>query len=983
MSVHSSLSGIELHESKRLKEPVRTASTANITLATPGASMDGVTLTNGDRVLLKNQSTAAQNGLYIWAGASTLLVRTSDADAAADFVYGFLTFVREGTANAATYWLFATTSAITVDTTSLSFTAVLASGLFGGEVTGTDFNATGLTGAVSASRYVGATTGGPPSTGTFAIGDFVVARNATAGQPNFWICTVAGSPGTWVPDSSNPLTAVGDLIIGGTVANGYAANTRLAAGATSGHVLTSQGSGVAPAWAAPTGSGGGGGGGSGALVPIMVVGPLTAAQTTLPFTFIPQTGFRNLRLVVSGRSTAAVTVTGLQVVFNSDTGTNYDYSLSQSASNTTTVQTVTANTSGLTGVVPGSTGLASSAGMAYVYMPSYNSTTFNKTWHGEGASHTTGVVTGIEFTAVGGQWESTAAINSITLQLGSGNFDVGSYACLYGEMDTAGVLLTPASNMLYETTLTAAAASISTGTLSQSYRDLRVEVIARGDTAATSTAMSMRINGDTGANYNFEQIRANGAAAGGTSSTGQTSGNIFLNMPAATGTANVFGSTTIRYVNYTATVGFKTWSSLGFDLLTNAPQVDGYSGWWASQVPITALSFTPAAGNFVAGTTIRVYGEPAASGGASVGTGTRLRISANQSTTTGTATLINWDVEDNDADNQHYESATNLSGTVTKTAGSQTVTGSGTAFTTELSIGQVISVTGTATEKRAVIAIASATSLTVNSAFVNTQAGATATRINSAVVFRQPGFYTLETNIYSAALSTGAITLAFYLNNLTTVTSGTAIAQSDPIFVNASAGYNLVATRQFQQWDFVEVVWTQNAGTVNVLADERTHWAINARPTVIVAVPYVNIQDQKAQNTAGGTFTSGADRTRDLNTIDSDTAGIASLATNQVTIPAGTYRYKISSPGYQCGAHQAFLYNVTDTTEVKRGSTETSGSASATTTSSMVTGKVRISGSKAFEVRHRCTTTSNTNGFGLPANFGTEIYTTFEAWKEG
>lgn len=51
----------------------------------------------------------------------------------------------------------------------------------------------GLTGATQATRYVGATTSGAPATGTFAIGDFVIDR----ANGYLWICTTAGSPGTW------------------------------------------------------------------------------------------------------------------------------------------------------------------------------------------------------------------------------------------------------------------------------------------------------------------------------------------------------------------------------------------------------------------------------------------------------------------------------------------------------------------------------------------------------------------------------------------------------------------------------------------------------------------------------------------------------------------------------------------------------------------------------------------------------------------
>lgn len=55
------------------------------------------------------------------------------------------------------------------------------------------FAPTGLTGATTASRYVGATASGAPASGTFAVGDFVVDQGASA----IWVCKFAGTPGTW------------------------------------------------------------------------------------------------------------------------------------------------------------------------------------------------------------------------------------------------------------------------------------------------------------------------------------------------------------------------------------------------------------------------------------------------------------------------------------------------------------------------------------------------------------------------------------------------------------------------------------------------------------------------------------------------------------------------------------------------------------------------------------------------------------------
>jgi pectate lyase-like protein len=107
----------------------------------------------------------------------------------------------------------------------------------------------GLPGATASSAYAGATTGGAPATGTWAVGQWVVDRTGA-----FWVCTAAGTPGTWTAVSgsggtlSNPMTAVGDLLYGGTAG----APARLA-GSTSvtPKVLAQTGTGsasAAPAW---------------------------------------------------------------------------------------------------------------------------------------------------------------------------------------------------------------------------------------------------------------------------------------------------------------------------------------------------------------------------------------------------------------------------------------------------------------------------------------------------------------------------------------------------------------------------------------------------------------------------------------------------------------------------------------------------------------------------------------------------------------
>lgn len=85
------------------KDSVCAASTGNLNLSSPGASIDGVSLSNGDRVLVKDQTTASQNGIYIWNGASTAMTRSDDAGTAAEMEAAVVS-VEEGTSNAGTQW---------------------------------------------------------------------------------------------------------------------------------------------------------------------------------------------------------------------------------------------------------------------------------------------------------------------------------------------------------------------------------------------------------------------------------------------------------------------------------------------------------------------------------------------------------------------------------------------------------------------------------------------------------------------------------------------------------------------------------------------------------------------------------------------------------------------------------------------------------------------------------------------------------------
>ena len=149
---------------------------------------------------------------------------------------------------------------------------------------------------------------------------------------------------------------------------------------------------------------------------------------------------------------------------------------------------------------------------------------------------------------------------------------------------------------------------------------------------------------------------------------------------------------------------------------------------------------------------------------------------------------------------------------------------------------------------------------------------------------------------------------------------------------------------------------------------------------------YAIIGDQKSNNTHGGTFTSGAWQTRDLNAELSDPDGIVSISSNQFTLAAGSYLVKASAPARRCAYHQTRLQNITDSTTVEYGSSEQSygtGNDNYYVTRSFLSAQFTISASKVFEIQHRCGTTHTSYGMGVASNFGnTELYTLVEIYKE-
>ncbi len=126
------------------KASVRAATTVTDTLATAfadGQVIDGVTLVTGDRILIKNQSTQTENGIYVVA-ASGAPTRSTDADTGAELTGGTFCFVEEGTLNADTGWVASHNGVPTLGSTNITFVQFSSAGVI---LAGDGLTKTGVT----------------------------------------------------------------------------------------------------------------------------------------------------------------------------------------------------------------------------------------------------------------------------------------------------------------------------------------------------------------------------------------------------------------------------------------------------------------------------------------------------------------------------------------------------------------------------------------------------------------------------------------------------------------------------------------------------------------------------------------------------------------------------------------------------------------------------------------------------------------------
>lgn len=266
--------------------------------------------------------------------------------------------------------------------------------------------------------------------------------------------------------------------------------------------------------------------------------------------------------------------------------------------------------------------------------------------------------------------------------------------------------------------------------------------------------------------------------------------------------------------------------------------------------------------------------------------------------------------------------------------------------------------------------------------------GVTQFRMASGAALVRGRWYNNNANVDFAPAPPGAgvrqdrIVLSCSWNDINDATRDPAIQVAQTIrlirLINAPA----VTTTDGVLWEIpLYVIETNVANDVSIISDDR-EFLLEAAGAGGFYDAYVCVRDLKAQDVDGGTFTSGAWRTRDITHEQADTAGICTLAANQITLPAGTYRCMISAPAYRVGNHQARLQNITTAGTILSGTTEGCGDAAYTITRSIIAGRFTLAGAHTLEVQHRCFETIAGSGFGSACNFTEEIYTVAEFWRE-
>lgn len=228
--------------------------------------------------------------------------------------------------------------------------------------------------------------------------------------------------------------------------------------------------------------------------------------------------------------------------------------------------------------------------------------------------------------------------------------------------------------------------------------------------------------------------------------------------------------------------------------------------------------------------------------------------------------------------------------------------------------------------------------------------------------------------ITTAVTQFGAVATNVYNNALDAFTSSTSAASSASAAAAASESASQIAgatewvsgttyAKGVCVWSPIDLVTYRRAvagaGTLDPSADPANWTALSHHVAVL------HVRDERAAGTHGGASVAlDITQTRTLNTVKKNSITGASLASNTVTLPAGTYEIHIRAPGASVNNHKALLYNVTDSSYPIVGSSAFATSGSSVQVDSVGLGFITIASQKSFTIRHYTLTATATFGLG-------------------
>lgn len=152
-----------------------------------------------------------------------------------------------------------------------------------------------------------------------------------------------------------------------------------------------------------------------------------------------------------------------------------------------------------------------------------------------------------------------------------------------------------------------------------------------------------------------------------------------------------------------------------------------------------------------------------------------------------------------------------------------------------------------------------------------------------------------------------------------------------------------------------------------------------------LSLEMLHVRDEKTSGTAGGSSSATTENVRTLNTVVANTLTGSSLSSNQITLPAGTYRVFACAASHESSGNRLRLRNVTDGVTVASGVNTHSGTSGASqpSTAQILGTRFTIASSKVFELQHYTVAAKATIGLGVAISSGeVEVYADVKIFKE-